>query len=289
MEDHLIRATAADAQIRAFAVSSRNLTEFARSAHDLSPVMTAALGRLMTGTLMMGAMLKNTDDTVTLQISGDGPAKGLTASADGEGHVNGYTLEPQVMLPPSAKGKLDVGGAIGNGVLRVIRDLHLKEPYIGTVDLQTGEIAEDLTYYFAVSEQVPSSVGLGVLMNKDNTVRRAGGFMIQFMPFVSGDIVDALEKKLADFPSVTSILDTGASPEDLLSLLLGNFGFEVTDRIPVSFRCTCDRSRVERSLASLGKDELSAMIAEDRDFEVRCHICNKAYHFTREELQGLIR
>ncbi|MCR5502656.1 MAG: Hsp33 family molecular chaperone HslO [Lachnospiraceae bacterium] len=297
MKDHLVRAVAADASVRAFAVTARELTEFARASHNTSPVITAALGRLMSGALMMGAMLKGEADTVTLQISGDGPVKGLTARADGAGHVNGYALEPGVILPANARGKLDVSGAIGKGVLRVIRDLHLKDPYVGTVDLISGEIAEDLTWYFASSEQIPSSVGLGVLMNRDNTVRAAGGFILQMMPFVKDEVVDAIEEKLTAFPSVTSVLDQGASPEDMLRMLLGDLGLEITAKNEVSFLCGCDRKRVEKSLISLGKKELASLakdaaaIGEDgkeAGIELRCQVCNKAYHFNEKELRALL-
>lgn len=198
--DYIVRATAADAQIRAFAATTRDLTEHARQVHNTSPVVTAALGRLMTGAVMMGKMLKGEDDLLTLQISGDGPLKGMTVTADSRGHVKGYAIEPQIMLPPSLAGKLDVGGAIGNGFLRVIKDMGLKEPYVGQTGLQSGEIAEDLTYYFATSEQVPSSVGLGVLMEKDNTVKQAGGFIIQLMPFTEEAVIGQLEKIWQSFP-----------------------------------------------------------------------------------------
>lgn len=198
--DYIVRATAADAQIRAFAATTRNLTEHARQVHNTSPVVTAALGRLMTGAVMMGKMLKGEDDLLTLQISGDGPLKGMTVTADSRGHVKGYAIEPQIMLPPSLAGKFDVGGAIGNGFLRVIKDMGLKEPYVGQTGLQSGEIAEDLTYYFATSEQVPSSVGLGVLMEKDNTVKQAGGFIIQLMPFTEEAVIGQLEKIWQSFP-----------------------------------------------------------------------------------------
>lgn len=288
MSDYLIRATAANAQIRAFAVTTRELTEYARLVHDLSPVMCAALGRLMSGALMMGAMQKDTGSSVTLQISGDGKARGLTATADNEGNVNGYVLEPSVMLPPSEKGKLDVGGAIGSGILRVIRDSGVGEPYVGTSELQTGEIAEDLTYYFAISEQVPSSVGLGVLMNKDNTVREAGGFIIQLMPFTDDETIDILEKKLAEFPSVTKVLSDGSSCEEMLTMLLGDLGLEITEKIPVRFKCNCDKNRVSRALISLGRKELLDIIADNEPIEVRCHICNKAYDFTVHELKELM-
>jgi len=288
MSDYLVRATAAGAQVRAFAATTRELTEYARTAHDTSPVMTAALGRLMTGAVMMGAMMKNDTDTITLQVRGMGPAKGITATAKGNGEVNGYCMVPDVMLPPNELGKLDVGGAFGKGFLRVIKDLGLKEPYIGTSELQTGEIAEDLTYYFATSEQIPSSVGLGVLMNKDNTVRQAGGFIIQVMPFVSDEVLDQLEQKLQSIDSVTKILDSGKTPEEMLELLLGDLELEITDRMDVAFTCNCDKMRVERALISLGRKELKDMISEGKEIEIKCQICNKAYNFSVDELKGII-
>lgn len=288
MADYLVRATAADAQIRAFAATTKDLTEFAKNAHNTSPVMTAALGRLMTGAVMMGAMMKNDADVTTLQMRGIGPAKGITSSANGKGQVNGYCMNPDVMLPPNSLGKLDVGGAIGEGYLRVIKDLGLKEPYVGTIELQTGEIAEDLTYYFATSEQTPSSVGLGVLMNKDNTVKQAGGFIIQLMPFVTDEVLDKLEEKLKTIKSVTQILDEGNTPEQMLELILGDLGLEIADTMPCEFYCNCDKDRVEKALISLGQDELDDMIKEGKDVEIKCQICNKAYNFTVDELEKTI-
>lgn len=288
MSDYIVRATAADAKIRAFAATTKDLTEYARSVHNTSPVMTAALGRLMTGALMMGAMAKNDSDVITLQIRGIGPAKGITATARGNGEVNGYALYPATLLPPNAQGKLDVGGALGEGYLRVIKDMGLKEPYVGTVQLQTGEIAEDLTYYFAHSEQVPSSVGLGVLMNKDNTVRCAGGFIIQLMPFTDDETIDRLEEALSKFPSVTSVLDEGKTPEEMLEMLLGPLGLDITDTVPASFKCNCDKDRVQKALISVGREEISDMIKEGKDIELKCQICNKAYTFTVDELKSII-
>ena len=212
MADYIVRATAANAQIRAFAANTKEMVEEARRIHNTSPVVTAALGRLLTGGAMMGAMQKGEEDLLTLQVSGDGPLKGMTVTADARGNVKGYAIEPQVMLPPSKAGKLDVGGAVGKGSLRVIKDMGLKEPYVGQTVLQTGEIAEDLTYYFATSEQVPSSVGLGVLMEKDNTVKQAGGFILQLMPFAEEEVIAKLEQNLSDFTSVTRVLDEGKTP-----------------------------------------------------------------------------
>lgn len=288
MKDYMVRATAADAQIRAFAVTSRELVEDARAAHDTSPVVTAALGRLMTGALMMGGMLKGEEDVLTLQISGDGPVHGLTTTADSLGHVKGYADQPQAMMPPNSAGKLDVGGVIGSGVLHVMKDMGLKEPYASTIALQTGEIADDLTYYFAASEQVPSVVALGVLMNRDNTVRQAGGFIIQLMPFTSEEVIGRLEEKLARIQSVTAILEAGSTPEQILELVLGEFGVEITDRMPVSFRCDCSREKVEKVLLSLGRKDRQELIDEGKDVELHCHFCGRNYTFTPEEIKALV-
>ena len=285
----MVRATAADAQIRAFAVTSRELTEAARAAHNTSPVVTAALGRLMAGALMMGGMLKGEKDILTLQIRGAGSVHGITATADAAGHVKGYADNPQAMMPPNSVGKLDVGGVIGAGVLRVMKDMGLKEPYVSTITLQTGEIADDLTYYFAASEQVPSVVALGVLMNRDNTVRQAGGFIVQLMPFTSEAIIRRLEEKLTKITSVTELLEEGKTPEELLESVLGELGLEITDRMPVSFRCDCSRERVEKVLLSLGKKDLQEMIDEGKEVELHCHFCNRNYTFSVEEVERLMK
>ncbi len=287
MKDYIVRAIAADAQIRAFAVTSRELVEYARSAHDLSPVVTAALGRLMTGGVMMGSMLKGKEDILTLQINGSGPVHGLTVTADSQGNVKGYADNPQAMMPPNSVGKLDVGGVIGLGVLTVIKDMGLKEPYSSTTELKTGEIADDLTYYFAASEQVPSSVGLGVLMEKNNTVKQAGGFIIQLMPFTQEEVIEKLEQKLAAIPPVTTMLEEGNTPEQILEIILGDMGLEITDTMPVQFQCNCSKERVEKVLISLGKKELQSLIEEGKDVELNCHFCNTNYSFTVEELKKI--
>lgn len=289
MADYIVRATAANAQIRAFAITSRDTVEHARSAHDLSPVVTAALGRLMTGGVMMGSMLKGEKDLLTLQIGGKGPVHGLTVTADSAGHVKGYADRPQAMMPPNSVGKLDVGGVIGKGTLTVIKDMGLKEPYSSTVALQTGEIGDDLTYYFAASEQVPSVVALGVLMDRNNTVRQAGGFILQLMPFTEEAVIAALEKKLAALAPVTTLLEEGNSPEQLLELVLGGLGVEFTDRLPVAFHCNCSKERVEKVLISLNRKELQELIEEGKDVEVNCHFCNTDYVFTVDELKRIQR
>lgn len=287
--DYIVRATAADQQIRAFAATTREMTETARSYHNTSPVATAALGRLLSAGAMMGVMMKGEKDLLTLQMKGSGPLGGVTVTADSKGNVKGYVDHPEAMLPPNSQGKLDVGGAIGIGILNVIKDMGLKEPYNGSVELKTGEIGDDLTYYFAVSEQVPSSVGLGVLMNKDNTVRQAGGFIIQLMPFIDEKVVDRLEEKLAGVTSVTSMLDQGYTPEMILEELLGEFGVEFTDKMPARFFCNCDKERVEKALISVGRKNLNEMVQDGKTIEVNCHFCNSAYEFTVEELKDLIR
>lgn len=289
MADYLVRATAANAQIRAFAVTSRDLVEYARSAHNTSPVVTAALGRLMTGAVMMGSMLKGEQDMLTLQIRGAGPVHGLTVTADSKGDVKGYADNPQAMMPPSHLGKLDVGGVIGAGVLTVMKDMGLKEPYASTIELQTGEIGDDLTYYFATSEQVPSCVALGVLMDKNNTVRQAGGFIIQLMPFTGEEVIETLEKKLSSLQSVTTMLEAGNTPEQLLEIVLGDLGLEITDTMPVQFRCNCSKERVEKVLISLGRKDLQEMIDENKEVDLHCHFCNRNYTFTVEELKKIAK
>ncbi len=289
MSDYIVRATAANAQIRAFAATTRELVETARKAHDTSPVVSAALGRLMTGGVMMGVMLKGDKDLLTLQVSGDGPLKGMTVTADSKGNVKGYANNPEVMLPPNARGKLDVGGAVGQGLLRVVKDMGLKEPYVGQTVLQTGEIAEDLTYYFATSEQVPSSVGLGVLMEKDNTVKQAGGFIIQLMPFTEEQVIASLEQNLAEFTSVTQVLDEGKSPEEMLGMLLKGLDLEITDTMPAQFYCNCDKKRVEKAIISIGKRDIQEMISDNKNIEVNCHFCNTSYTFSVEELKELLK
>ena len=289
MGDYIVRATAAGQQIRAFAITSKELVEKAREAHNTSPVATAALGRLLSAGAMMGVMMKGEKDVLTLQMKGSGPMGGNTVTADSKGNVKGYVDNPNVILPPNKDGKLDVGGAIGVGILNVIKDLGLKEPYNGSVELKTGEIGDDLTYYFATSEQVPSAVGLGVLMNKDNTVKQAGGFIIQLMPFIADEVVDKLEAKLAGVKSVTAMLDKGYTPEMILEELLGEFGLEITDTMPTQFYCNCDRARVEKALIGAGRAALNEMVQDGKTIEVNCHFCNEKYEFTVEDLKELIR
>lgn len=287
MSDYIVRATAADAQIRAFACTARNTAETARQAHNTSPVITAALGRLLCAGAMMGSMLKGEKDLLTLQIRGEGPVRGLTVTADANGNVKGYPIVPDVILPANAVGKLDVAGAVGAGTLTVIKDMGLKEPYSGQVELQTGEIAEDLTYYFAASEQVPSCVGLGVLMEKNNTVKQAGGFIVQLMPFAEEEVIQKLEENIKKLKPVTTMLDEGNSPEQILKIVLEGLDVQVTDTLPAAFRCDCSKERVERALISIGRRELQEMVDEGKEVEVGCQFCGKKYVFQVEELRDL--
>lgn len=286
--DYVIRATAAEGAVRAFAVSSRHLTERARQCHNMSPVISAALGRLLAAGAMMGVMMKGAEDLLTLQIISDGPAKGLVVTADAAGNVKGYPRAADVDLPANALGKLDVGGAVGGGVLRVTRDLGLKEPYVGTTQLQTGEIAEDLTYYFASSEQTPSSVGLGVLVDTDCSIRQAGGFILQLMPQADDEVIAQLEKNISGISPVTDMLERGLTPEDMLEELLKGLEMKVIDSVPVNFVCNCSKQRVQKALASISKSDMQSMVDDGEPIEVKCQFCNTAYTFDVEELKKML-
>ena len=288
MGDYIVRATAANSQIRAFAITSRDTVEAARKAHDTSPVATAALGRLLSAGAMMGAMMKGEKDLLTLQIHASGPLNGLTVTADSQGHVKGYVGNPSVILPPNDKGKLDVGSAVGIGFLNVIKDMGLKEPYVGQTHLVSGEIAEDLAYYFATSEQVNSSVALGVLMDKDNTVKRAGGFILQLMPFAEDEVIDQLEKNIGKLPPVTTMLEEGNTPEDMIRRVLEGLDVEIMEKIPTGFECNCSKERVERAIVSIGRDEIQSMIDDGEPIEVNCHFCNSHYIFSVDDLKTII-
>lgn len=289
MDDYIIRGMAADHQVRFFAAYTKNLVEEARQRHDTSPVATAALGRLLTGGAMMGSMCKNDTDVVTVQIKCSGPIGGLVVTADAKANVKGYVYNKDVMLPPNKQGKLDVGGALDLGVLTVIKDLGLKEPYSGQTHLVSGEIAEDLTYYFATSEQVPTSVALGVLMNKDNTVRQAGGFIIQMMPFATEEVISALEERLKDFSSVTDHLNHGETPEEMMQTLFAGFDMTIEDKIPTKFYCNCSKERVSKAVISVGKKDLMEMIEDQKPIEVNCHFCNSHYTFSVDELKEMLK
>lgn len=287
MKDYIVRATAADSQIRAFAITAQEMVETARQAHNTSPVATAALGRLLAAGSMMGVMMKGEKDVLTLQIKGSGPINGITVTADSKGNVKGYVGNPEVILPANDKGKLDVGRAIGPGILNVIKDMGMKEPYNGQTFLQTSEVAEDLTYYFATSEQVPSAVGLGVLLEKNNTVKQAGGFIVQLMPFAEESIISKLEENVSKVTSVTQMLEEGCTPEKILELLLEGLDVEIQEKLPTAFACNCSKERVEKALISIGNKELQSMIDDGEDIEMKCHFCNTAYTFSVDELKKL--
>lgn len=286
-EDYLIRANANE-QILAWAISSRNLVDHAREIHNLSPICTAALGRSMSAALMMGNNLKNENDTVTLQINGTGPMKGLVVTANNKGEVRGYTKVTDIILPPNAAQHLNVGGAIGNGTLTVIRDYGLKDPYVSTIGLQTGEIAEDLTYYFASSEQTPSVVALGVLMKKDATVDKAGGIILQLMPNCPEESISRLERNLRKMYALTDLLAEGMTPEDMLEFILEGFTVNFTEKHSVRFQCNCSRERSEGVLISLGKKELSRLRDEDHEITLNCQFCGTGYHFNENDLNKII-
>ena len=289
MNDYIIRATAANDQIRAFAAVTTEMVETAREHHNTSPVATAALGRLLTAGAMMGSMMKGEKDVLTLQIKAGGPLQGITVTADSQGNVKGYVGNPDVCIPANSKGKLDVAGAVGPGFLTVIKDMGLKEPYSGQVKLQTCEIAEDLTYYFATSEQVPSAVGLGVLMNKNNTVRQAGGFIVQLMPFAEEEVISRLEQNVQKINSVTNLLEEGHTPESLLEKVLEGFDMQINEKMDTRFHCNCSKERVAKALISIGRKELNEMIQEGKPIEMNCHFCNTNYNFTVEELKEILR
>ena len=288
MSDYMIRAVAAEGKIRAFAATTRDTVEEARRRHNTSPVVTAALGRLLTAGAMMGSMMKGDRDRLTLKINGDGPVQALTVVADNRGGVKGFPQVPQVLLHANDKGKLDVAGAVGVGVLTVIKDIGLKEPYVGTSMLVTSEIAEDITYYFATSEQTPSAVALGVLMNRENTVRQAGGFILQLMPGVEEETISRLEARIGEIHSITSMLDEGMSPEEILRYVLEGFEPEFLDKTPVAFLCDCSKKKIESAIVSLGKEDLESLIAEREPVEAHCDYCNTSYTFEVEEIERIL-
>ncbi len=288
MSDYIIRGTAANDQVRFFAATTRDMVETARTIHNTSPVATAALGRLLTAGAMMGSMSKNETDLTTLQIKCSGPIGGLMVTADGAANVKGYVNHPDVILPANSKGKLDVGGALDLGVLSVIKDIGLKEPYVGQTQLVSGEIAEDLTYYFATSEQVPSSVALGVLMNHENTVQQAGGFIIQMMPFAEDGLIDALEERLNNFSSITTLLNQGVTPEAMMEQLFEGYDLHIMEQIPTGYHCNCSRDRVYRAVMSIGKNDIQEMIDDNKPIEVNCHFCGKHYVFDVDDLKTML-
>lgn len=285
-QDRLIRGIAIGGKVRAFAVRTTRLVEELRRRHDTYPTATAALGRTVTAAAMMGAMLKG-EEKLTVQVKGDGPIGQIIADANAKGEVRGYVKNPHVHLPSNSQGKLDVRGVVGtDGFIHVTKDLGLKEPYRGSVPLISGELGEDFTYYFAVSEQTPSAVGLGVLVDVDNAVIVAGGFIIQLLPGLSDSDIDSIEKAVGQLPPVTTLLDQGLELEDMLRRIVPDV--QVLEEMDIVFSCNCSRERVERTLISLGKKELEELRDEDKETEVVCDFCNEPYLFTPEDLDRLI-
>ncbi len=287
MSDYIVTGLAGNNQVRAFAITSRDMVEKAREHHNTSPVATAALGRLLSAGAMMGSMIKNENEVLTLQIKSSGPIDGITVISDSKANVKGYVGNPEVMLPPK-NGKLDVGEAVGIGFMNVIRDMGMKDPYLGQAHLQTGEIAEDLTFYFATSEQIPSSVGLGVLMNKNNTVQQAGGFIVQLLPFATEEVIDKLEANIKDLDTVTNMLDKGLTPEEILGEVLKGLDIEFTEKIDTAFHCDCSKEKVTRAIISIGEEEIQAMINDNEPVEAKCHYCNTGYRFDVEDLENIL-
>ena len=287
MSDYIVRAIAAGGQIRAFAATTKDTVEKARQLHNTSPIATVALGRLLTGGVMMGVTMKNDSDILTVQIKGNGPIGAMTVTADPKGNVKGFVANPEVMLPLK-DGRLDIAGAVGIGVLSVIKDIGLKEPYVGDTILITSEIADDLTYYYATSEQIPSSVGLGVLMDKDNTVEQAGGFIIQLMPDATEEVIDKLEKRIKEIKSVTHMLENGMTPEKILEYILGGMELEILDTIPTQFYCNCSKERVSKAVMSIGVKDLKEMVDDNKPIEANCHFCNSHYTFSPQELGQML-
>ncbi len=286
--DYIIRATAAGETVRAFAIKSTEMAAVARETHRTLPVVTAALGRLLSAGAMMGSMMKGENDKLTLQMKGDGPIGSLTVTADSHGNIKGFPANPAVDIPRKYAGKLDVGGAVGKGVLTVIMDLGLKEPYNGQVEIQTGEIGDDLAYYFTVSEQTPSAVGLGVMVDTDSSVKHSGGFIIQIMPNASEETISALEEKLNGAPSVTSMMEEGLKPEDILEYYLGGLGLQINETMPVRFHCDCSKEKVGRALATISTKDLEDIINDGEEIEVKCYFCNSAYTFGIDELREIM-
>lgn len=287
MKDYIVRATAAQGTIRAFAATTTEMVNKALRIHGLSPIATAALGRTLTAAGMMSRMLKSEKDKLTIQIKGDGPLGGIVVCSDSRANVRGYVHNPIVDLPLNERGKLDVRTAVGFGYINVIKDMGLKEPYVGYADLVSGEIADDLTYYFATSEQVPSTVALGVLVDA-NGVRNAGGFIIQLMPGAEEETVEKLEKKLIGFPPVSRQLEQGVTPEQLLEMLLEEMEPRIIEKVPCAFQCNCTRDRMERNLISIGKNDLLEILEDGKGAELQCHFCNTKYNFTHRDIEMLL-
>ena len=287
-KDYIVRASLANDSVRAFAISSTHLVAEARERHRTLPVVTAALGRLLSAGAIMGCMIKGDKDIVTVSLKGDGPAGYITVTADSHGHVKGFPGNPNVDIPRKYAGKLDVGAAVGRGLLTVSYDLGLKEPYSGQVEIQTGEVAEDLAYYFTVSEQLPSAVGLGVMVDTDSSVKHAGGFIVQLLPDAPEDVIELLEKKLANLEPVTTMMEQGMTPEEMLLHIFEGVDIEFTESHDVEFYCDCSKEKVKRALAAISDKDLQDIVNDDEDIEVKCYFCNTAYKFSIADIKDIL-
>lgn len=287
-KDYIVRASLANDSVRAFAISSTHLVAEARERHRTLPVVTAALGRLLSAGAIMGSMMKGDKDIVTISLKGDGPAGYITVTADSHGHVKGFPGNPNVDIPRKYAGKLDVGTAVGRGLLTVSYDLGLKEPYSGQVEIQTGEVAEDLAYYFTVSEQLPSAVGLGVMVDTDSSVKHSGGFIVQLLPDAPEDVIELLEKKLANLEPVTTMMEQGMTPEEMLLHIFEGVDIEFTERHDVKFYCDCSKEKVKRALAAISDKDLQDIVNDDEDIEVKCFFCNTAYKFSIADIKDIL-
>ena len=290
MSDYIVRAISTDGLVQAAAICSRGITERARQIHHTSPVATAALGRALAGASMMGNALKGQGASLTLQIKGGGPLGTVLAVSDAQGNVRGYVANPQADLPLRDDGKLDVGGAVGGeGTITVIKDLHMKEPYVGTIDLLGGEIAEDVAGYFVESEQIPTACALGVLVDRDQSVKAAGGYLIQLMPGAAEDTIAKVEGGIMAAGAVSAILEKNDDPEAMLRTVMSDFDLKILETCPVEYRCYCSRERVERALISLGREELEQMLSEQGGCQLTCQFCDAVYEFTAEDIQRLLK
>ena len=289
MPDYIVNAITSNGAIRVVAADTTQLCNRAQEIHKMSPTAAAALGRTLTAAAIMGSMLKSSEDSLTVQLNGGGPIGKVVAVCDGNANVKGYVGNPLVDLPLNEKGKLDVGGAIGrDGMLGIIRDLGLKEPYVGQVPLVNGEVAEDLTQYYATSEQLPTAVALGVLVDVDYSIKAAGGFVLQVLPGAYDEDIDNVEKTVASISSVTEMLDNGKKPEDIVEQLLKDYEIEYFENVPAQYQCDCSRDRTDRALISIGKEELEKIISEDGKAQITCHFCDNVYEYNKEELEKLL-
>ena len=289
MKDEIIRAMTKDGFVKAVAITSTGIVERARQIHQTLPTATAALGRLLSAASMMGNMQKVDDGSITLKVDGKGPLGTLLAVSDAEGNVRGWVENPQISLLEKYRGKLDVGAAVGtDGMLTVIRDLRMKEPYIGSVELVSGEIAEDVTQYFAQSEQTATACALGVLVDVDQSVRAAGGYLVQLLPGAPDSVIDKLEASIEKAGAVTKMLDSGMDGEAVLQTVLADFEVEILEKTPVEYRCYCSRDRVTRTLISLGRDELQSIIDDGETIHIDCQFCDRIYDYTPEEIGEIL-